>query len=105
MAKLAAAVSVACHVDFSSFVLRLIVIYHVFNYSRHVHYELIFCLFSPPNQKPVASPRGHIQLPAESKLEGGNDVKAMEAVTDSETEEWSDTMEGNSTLGTGFGHS
>ena len=48
----------------------------------------------------MVSPRGNIQQAAESKLEASNDVIAMEAVTDSETEEWSDTMEGNSTLAT-----
>ena len=56
--------------------------------------------FSLKLQKPVTSPRGHIQQAADSKLEASNDVVAMEAVTDSETEEWSDTMEGNSTLAT-----
>ena len=48
----------------------------------------------------MASPRGNIQQAAESKLEASNDVMAMEPVADLETEEWSDTMEGNSTLAT-----
>ena len=48
----------------------------------------------------MASLRGNIQQAAESKLEASNEVMAMEAVTDSEIEEWSDTMEGNSTLAT-----
>ena len=48
----------------------------------------------------MASPRGQIHQAAENKVEAGNDGMAMEAVTDSETEEWSETMEGNSTLAT-----
>ena len=64
-------------------------------------------------QKPIASPREKIHQPAETQLESGTEVMAMEPVSDSEGDEedeeelqeksdtnLDDTLDGTSTLGT-----